>query len=78
MSMLVFLINIIILTHRSQLLKTHLYIYIHQIDIILIFTQVKQGGFIGIVAFAFMYEPLRDEEMDRQAVSRALAFSVAW
>ncbi|PON45672.1 Glycoside hydrolase [Trema orientale] len=40
--------------------------------------QVRQGGFIGIVVLAFMYEPLRDEWMDRDAVSRALAFTVAW
>ncbi|XP_021803925.1 putative beta-glucosidase 17 [Prunus avium] len=38
----------------------------------------KQNGFIGIVAHAFMYEPLRDEERDRDAVDRALAFNVAW
>ncbi|KAH0993992.1 hypothetical protein GBA52_005475 [Prunus armeniaca] len=38
----------------------------------------KQNGFIGIVAPAFMYEPLRDEERDRDAVDRALAFNVAW
>ncbi|KAF3442120.1 hypothetical protein FNV43_RR16036 [Rhamnella rubrinervis] len=40
--------------------------------------QKKQGGFIGIVANIFMYEPLRDEEVDRQAVKRALAFNAAW
>lgn len=40
--------------------------------------QPKQNGFIGIVAHAFMYEPLRDEERDRDAVDRALAFNVAW
>ncbi|XP_020226287.1 beta-glucosidase 18 isoform X1 [Cajanus cajan] len=40
--------------------------------------QAKQGGSIGIVAHAFMYEPLRDEECDRQAVNRALAFVIAW
>ncbi|GMN44812.1 hypothetical protein TIFTF001_013997 [Ficus carica] len=39
--------------------------------------QPKQGGFIGIVLNAFMYEPLRDEEVDRQAVDRALAFNIA-
>ncbi|KAH7544180.1 hypothetical protein JRO89_XS15G0122400 [Xanthoceras sorbifolium] len=38
----------------------------------------KQGGCIGIVAHAFMYEPLRDEESDREAVRRTLAFKVAW
>ncbi|XP_029124895.1 beta-glucosidase 18, partial [Cajanus cajan] len=40
--------------------------------------QAKQGGIIGIVAHTFMYEPLRDEERDREAVKRALAFVVAW
>jgi len=25
-----------------------------------------------------MYEPLRDEECDREAVRRALAFNIAW
>ncbi|KAL5737966.1 hypothetical protein ACOSP7_030727 [Xanthoceras sorbifolium] len=40
--------------------------------------QEKQGGCIGIVAHAFMYEPLRDEESDREAVRRTLAFKVAW
>ncbi|XP_061350447.1 beta-glucosidase 18-like [Gastrolobium bilobum] len=40
--------------------------------------QAKQGGTIGIVAHTFMYEPLRDEECDRQAVDRALAFVIAW
>ncbi|KAL5572992.1 hypothetical protein UlMin_022589 [Ulmus minor] len=40
--------------------------------------QLKQGGFIGITINAVMYEPLRDEEVDRQAVDRALAFSVGW
>ncbi|XP_008226673.2 PREDICTED: beta-glucosidase 18-like isoform X2 [Prunus mume] len=38
----------------------------------------KQHGFIGIVANAHMYEPLRDDERDRHAVDRALAFNVAW
>ncbi|RDX66008.1 Beta-glucosidase 18, partial [Mucuna pruriens] len=41
-------------------------------------TQAKQGGTIGIVAFTFMYEALRDEECDKQAVNRALAFATAW
>nr|KYP40970.1 Beta-glucosidase 6 [Cajanus cajan] len=40
--------------------------------------QAKQGGSIGIVAHAFMYEPLRDEECDRQAVNRTLAFGLPW
>ncbi|KAF8391382.1 hypothetical protein HHK36_023686 [Tetracentron sinense] len=40
--------------------------------------QPKQGGCIGIVVHAFMYEPMRDEEVDREAANRALAFKVAW
>ncbi|KAH1222799.1 putative inactive beta-glucosidase 14 [Glycine max] len=40
--------------------------------------QAKQGGTIGIVAHSVMYEPLRDEECDRQAVNRALAFLIPW
>ncbi|GMP65723.1 hypothetical protein CsSME_00026402 [Camellia sinensis var. sinensis] len=40
--------------------------------------QPKQGGFIGIVACAFMYEPMTDDELDREAASRALAFDLAW
>ncbi|KAK7244326.1 hypothetical protein RIF29_39146 [Crotalaria pallida] len=42
------------------------------------FFQAKQGGTIGIVAIANMHEPLRDEECDRQAVNRALAFMIGW
>ncbi|XP_073220204.1 beta-glucosidase 18-like [Cicer arietinum] len=40
--------------------------------------QAKQGGTIGIVAHTFMYEPLREEECDRQAANRALAFVIGW
>ncbi|XP_062090624.1 beta-glucosidase 18-like [Humulus lupulus] len=40
--------------------------------------QAKQNGFVGMVVSSFMYEPLRDKEEDRQAVSRALAFTIAW
>ncbi|XP_027340252.1 beta-glucosidase 18-like isoform X3 [Abrus precatorius] len=40
--------------------------------------QATQGGTIGIIAHTFMYEPFRDEEFDRQAVKRALAFVIAW
>uniref|UniRef100_A0A6N2LMW4 Beta-glucosidase n=1 Tax=Salix viminalis TaxID=40686 RepID=A0A6N2LMW4_SALVM len=38
---------------------------------------LKQGGSIGIVGFTEYFEPLRDNEFDRQAVSRALAFTNA-
>lgn len=41
--------------------------------------QSKQGGYIGIVGSAFMYEPLTDnDDLDREAASRALAFDLAW
>ncbi|GAV82981.1 Glyco_hydro_1 domain-containing protein [Cephalotus follicularis] len=40
--------------------------------------QQKQGGFVGIISSTDMYEPLRDEEADRQAVIRALAYNVGW
>ncbi|KAK4839098.1 hypothetical protein QYF36_019107 [Acer negundo] len=40
--------------------------------------QEKQGGCIGIVMSSFMYEPMRDEESDREAVRRILAFKVGW
>ncbi|XP_048442890.1 beta-glucosidase 18-like isoform X1 [Pyrus x bretschneideri] len=48
------------------------------VDIYRSFFWPKQQGFIGIVSSAFMYEPLRDEERDRLAADRALAFNVAW
>ncbi|KAK9150025.1 hypothetical protein Syun_008334 [Stephania yunnanensis] len=40
--------------------------------------QAKQGGSIGIVVSAYMYEPISDDEVDIQAAKRALAFNVAW
>ncbi|KAL6999473.1 beta-glucosidase [Sarracenia purpurea var. burkii] len=40
--------------------------------------QAKQGGVIGIVASASMYEPLTENEVDQEAANRALAFKVAW
>lgn len=40
--------------------------------------QEKQGGCIGIVASAQMFEPLRDNELDREAVNRTLKFKVSW
>ena len=40
--------------------------------------QPKHGGFIGIVAFAFIYEPLIDNEFDNDAASGALACDLAW
>ncbi|CAL5414323.1 unnamed protein product [Camellia sinensis] len=36
----------------------------------------KHGGFIGIVVCAFIYEPLIDNEFDKEAASRALAFDL--
>lgn len=44
----------------------------------LLLIQAKQGGTIGIIANTFMYEPLRDQECDRLAVDRAMAFNSAW
>ncbi|KAL3503250.1 hypothetical protein ACH5RR_037699 [Cinchona calisaya] len=40
--------------------------------------QLKQGGTIGIVVLTFMYEPITDNELDKEAASRALAFNVDW
>ncbi|KAJ7981703.1 Beta-glucosidase [Quillaja saponaria] len=40
--------------------------------------QPKQGGSIGIVVAAVMYEPLTDEKYDRQAVNRAFDFHLGW
>ncbi|XP_059283635.1 beta-glucosidase 18-like isoform X1 [Lycium ferocissimum] len=40
--------------------------------------QPKHGGLIGIVANAFMYKPLRDNDFDRDAANRALVFTTAW
>lgn len=40
--------------------------------------QSEQGGIIGIVIHAFMFEPLTNDEHDKEAAKRALAFNVAW
>ncbi|XP_024959693.1 beta-glucosidase 18-like [Cynara cardunculus var. scolymus] len=40
--------------------------------------QPKQGGFIGLVMHCYMFEPLTDSELDRNAAKRALAFSIGW
>lgn len=40
--------------------------------------QSEQGGEIGIVVHAFMYEPLTNCEHDKEAARRALAFKVGW
>nr|XP_027062637.1 beta-glucosidase 18-like [Coffea arabica] len=40
--------------------------------------QAKQGGTIGLVVSTHMYEPLTDDELDREAASRGLAFYVGW
>ncbi|XP_027184297.1 beta-glucosidase 18-like [Coffea eugenioides] len=40
--------------------------------------QPKQGGVIGIVVHAIMYEPFTDDEHDKEAVKRTLANNVAW
>ncbi|KAL1815367.1 hypothetical protein ACET3Z_017941 [Daucus carota] len=38
----------------------------------------EQGGVVGIVISMFMYEPLTDTKLDKEAAIRALAFNVAW
>ncbi|KAK9152655.1 hypothetical protein Sjap_000135 [Stephania japonica] len=40
--------------------------------------QAKQGGSIGVIIHAFMYEPFSDNKFDVEAAARALAFNVAW
>ncbi|KAI3497087.1 hypothetical protein L1887_39469 [Cichorium endivia] len=40
--------------------------------------QPKQGGSIGLVVHCYMYEPLTDSELDREAVKRAFAFNIGW
>ncbi|KAF7141336.1 hypothetical protein RHSIM_Rhsim06G0195400 [Rhododendron simsii] len=40
--------------------------------------QKNQGGVMGIVVTASMYEPLTENEVDLEATNRALAFFVAW
>ncbi|KAI3753778.1 hypothetical protein L2E82_25840 [Cichorium intybus] len=40
--------------------------------------QPKQGGSIGLVAHCFMYEPLTDTDLDREAAKRAMIFNVGW
>ncbi|XP_076925519.1 beta-glucosidase 18-like [Bidens hawaiensis] len=40
--------------------------------------QPTQGGLIGLVAHCYMFEPLTDSELDREAAKRAFAFNVAW
>ncbi|KAL8230187.1 hypothetical protein R6Q59_000460 [Mikania micrantha] len=40
--------------------------------------QPTQGGLIGLVAHCYMYEPLTDSELDREAAKRAFAFNVGW
>lgn len=33
---------------------------------------------IGMVASAYMYKPMTDDEVDKKAATRALTFHVAW
>lgn len=40
--------------------------------------QVEQGGMIGMIASAYMYKPMTDDEVDKKAATRALTFHVAW
>ena len=44
----------------------------------LMLMQHKQGGMMGVAVSAMMYEPLSDDELDKEAANRALAFSLAW
>ncbi|KAD4178950.1 hypothetical protein E3N88_27541 [Mikania micrantha] len=37
-----------------------------------------ESGLIGLVAHCYMYEPLTDSELDREAAKRAFAFNVGW
>ncbi|CAH1424084.1 unnamed protein product [Lactuca virosa] len=38
----------------------------------------KQGGLIGLVIHCFMYEPLTDSDLDREAAERAMIFNIGW
>ncbi|KAK9077512.1 hypothetical protein SSX86_005849 [Deinandra increscens subsp. villosa] len=38
----------------------------------------KQGGSVGLTVHSYMYEPLTNSELDREAAKRALAFHSAW
>nr|ABC55715.1 beta-mannosidase 4 [Oncidium hybrid cultivar] len=40
--------------------------------------QIRQGGWIGIVASTTWFEPYEDTPMDAMAAARALAFEVGW
>ncbi|KAL8131455.1 hypothetical protein AgCh_007404 [Apium graveolens] len=40
--------------------------------------QAQQGGFIGIVSSGTYYESMTEKKIDKDAASRALAFSVGW
>lgn len=40
--------------------------------------QSKIDGLLGITVSAFMYVPFTDDENDKEAADRALAFNIAW
>ncbi|XP_071730161.1 probable inactive beta-glucosidase 14 [Rutidosis leptorrhynchoides] len=40
--------------------------------------QPKQGGLIGLSVHCYMYEPLTDSDLDREAAKRAFAFNTGW
>ncbi|PIA30702.1 hypothetical protein AQUCO_05400064v1 [Aquilegia coerulea] len=40
--------------------------------------QPKQGGYIGVVVNAIMFEPYSNDEIGRDAAKRAFAFNLAW
>ncbi|KAF9587417.1 hypothetical protein IFM89_002146 [Coptis chinensis] len=40
--------------------------------------QAQQGGYIGILPHASAFLPISDDEADREAANRAMAFSIPW
>ncbi|KAL8141361.1 hypothetical protein V2J09_007382 [Rumex salicifolius] len=50
------------------------FVYLRQFQVPYYNLTHKQGGLIGIVTSSKMYKPYHDNELDRQAVLRALAF----
>lgn len=40
--------------------------------------QAQQGGSIGIVISGTYYESMTDKKIDKDAASRALAFTIGW
>ncbi|XP_071736616.1 beta-glucosidase 18-like [Rutidosis leptorrhynchoides] len=40
--------------------------------------QSEQDGLVGIVLNCIMYEPMTDDDLDKEAANRALAFDIGW